>query len=121
MPLILIVDDDTSVRKMTVTALERGGFEVLDTGRGRRRLNWSPNHRLQVDLLVTDIDRMSGLELAAQARVLRPTLPLLFVSGRYHDEFTTMATGDTLTRCLGKPYSGAELVAKVRELMLVER
>ncbi len=122
MPVILIVDADTPVRRKTVTVLEQRGFEVLDAGQGGQALALLTNLRLEVDLLVTDIDlpRMSGLDLAAQVRALRPTLPLLFVSGRYRDQFTTMAAADPHTRCLGKPYSDAELVAKVRELLLLE-
>lgn len=120
--MILIVDDDTLTRRMTVTALNRQGFEVLDARQGAPALALLTSQQLEVDLLVTDIDTrgMSGLELAAQARALRPTLPLLFVSGRYHEEFTTMTAADTHTRCLGKPYSGAALVAKVCELLLLE-
>ena len=79
---VLVVDDDPEVRSLTRTFLEHEGYEVCtssDATRAAQIFRHSPH----IDLLITDYsmpDR-SGMELALELKSLRPSLPILIMSG----------------------------------------
>jgi DNA-binding response OmpR family regulator len=113
---ILLVEDDRSIRTFTTRVLRRAGFRVVTADSGDAALAAFARYRGQVDLLLTDVlmPGMSGAELAERIRVDRPELPVLFVSGFPAD----LATGERLVpqggALLAKPFTGVELVERVR-------
>jgi CheY-like chemotaxis protein len=78
---ILVVDDDTVVRDVVIQMLSTHGFGVLTAGSGYEALRILTQRT--VDLLLTDIvmPGMDGVELAKEARQLRPGLKVLFGTG----------------------------------------
>jgi PAS domain S-box-containing protein len=105
--LALLVDDDGAVRDVTAARLRRLGFEVLEAGSGGAALDLL-DHAPHVDLLVADfaMPGMNGAEVARQARLRRPELPVLFVTG-YADQAALAAVGDE--RVVQKPFRDDEL------------
>ena len=109
---ILVVEDDASVRKMTV---EQPGGAGLQGARGRRMersRSRSCARAGPIDLLFTDMimpNGMSGLELIRAARALRPDLKVLLTSG-YSEQFVRPSG----VRLLGKPYRRDKLAIAIR-------
>jgi CheY-like chemotaxis protein len=80
---ILLVEDDEDVREVSAAILRRLGYRVTIAANGRQALSWLRG-RDRFDVLFTDMvmpQGMSGVELAHQARALRPGLPVLLTTG----------------------------------------
>ena len=117
---ILVLEDDISVRHISVRVLRGLGYEVIEAASGQdaRRL-LAENGGRKVDLLLTDLvmPQMSGRRFADALRALHPNIKVLFISG-YLEE--SLQPGD---RCepgmffLPKPFDSEQLAAKVREAL----
>jgi len=113
--VVLVVEDDEHVRRVTTRILATHGYQVFDeedppTALGVLR-------RETVDLLVTDVVmKHSGVQLAREAREIRPEMPVLFISGypetlvSHHD-----LAGDTVL--LLKPFTSERLLGEVAGLL----
>jgi CheY-like chemotaxis protein len=110
---ILVVEDDDRVRRLTITRLKLIGYQVLEASDGPKALDilsLGPS----VDLVFTDLimpGGMSGREVVARARQLKPGIKVLLTSG-YVEE---LMHADDLEReqlkLLRKPYQQAELAS----------
>ena len=116
---ILVVEDDERVRQLTITRLKLIGYQVLEASDGPKALDMLTRGH-PVDLVFTDLvmpGGMSGREVAARARQLRPGIKVLLTSG-YAEE---LVHGDDLEReqlkVLRKPYHQADLVTALREIL----
>lgn len=78
---ILLVDDESELRDVLVTILAEPGHTVLMASDGYEALRILVERR--VDLLITDVKMpgISGFELARQAKLMRPDLHILYISG----------------------------------------
>ncbi|WP_281394494.1 ATP-binding protein [Muricoccus pecuniae] len=111
---ILLADDDVQVRSAAAEMLREIGHEVEEAAGGEEALRALGAPQASFDLLLTDyaMPCMTGAELAAAARRLRPGLPVLFATG--------YAAGNALEaeRAAGcvveKPFRLADLAAAVR-------
>ena len=116
---ILVVEDDVRVRRVSTRRLKEMGYAVIEAESGSAALEVLARAE-PIDLLFTDVvmpGGMTGLELARQARSLRPGLKILFTSGYAS---TAAMKDDVLTgnaAWLSKPYSNADLSAKLWELL----
>ena len=81
-PTILVVDDTADVLELTSFLLENAGYVVLRSDNSPDALAVLRDGH-DIDLLLTDITmpEMDGLELARQARAIRPSLPVLYMTG----------------------------------------
>jgi PAS domain S-box-containing protein len=116
---ILVVEDDTRVRHLTVKRLKLIGYNVLEAGDGAAALEVLARG-VAVDLVFTDLimpGGLSGRDVALRAREMRPGLKVLLTSG-YAEE---LVRGDELQRenlkVLRKPYQQADLMAALREVL----
>lgn len=107
---LLVVEDDDIVRMLIVEVLEELGYDVLEAEDPHTALEILQDPGKDLALLMTDIGLpvMSGHELAARARQLRPSLPILFASG--YAENVNAADG---MHIIGKPFSIDQLRDKV--------
>jgi PAS domain S-box-containing protein len=117
--VILVVEDDARVRRVTVTRLKMIGYEVLEAHDGPTALNVLDS-RQQIDVLFTDLimpGGLSGRDVAIRARELMPNIRVLLTSGYAED----LVRADELQRerlsVLRKPYRQAELVNALRGLI----
>jgi PAS domain S-box-containing protein len=116
---VLVAEDESSVRSLTVRALCDLGYTVLEATNGEHALRVVSAHNGPVDLLVTDIvmPQMGGIELASRLAKESPHTKVLYVSG-YTAE--SSARGGEVSRdaaYLAKPYTVADLGYKVREIL----
>ena len=111
---ILVVDDDALINMNAVDMLEQLGHTAIDAYSGAEALKILASEQV-IDLLITDyaMPGMNGVELAEQARQLRPGLPVVLATG--YSELPSGATID-LPR-LNKPYQQADLERQVQMLL----
>ena len=117
---ILVLEDDVSVRHISVRMLRGLGYNVIEAANGNdaRRL-LSENGGKKIDLLLTDLmmPQMSGRRFADSLTAAYPHIKVLFISG-YLEE--SLQPGD---RCepemffLPKPFDSEQLATKVREAL----
>jgi CheY-like chemotaxis protein len=107
---VLVVDDEESLRRLVSRALLGVGFAVLeaDNGATALRLLAGPG---PVHLVISDIHMpvMDGIAFARELRLLRPQLPILFITGRESPGLT----GEILL----KPFGPDALVVAVSRLL----
>ncbi|MET0514437.1 MAG: response regulator [Nitrospiraceae bacterium] len=113
---ILVVDDEEAVCDLTSCMLELHGYSVLRASTGEAALELFDAHADRIALLVIDIvmPRMSGPIVAHRIRLIRPRLPILFVSGVVSQSNFQGVMGSWFLR---KPYTQKLLVAKIQQLM----
>ena len=116
--VVLLAEDDRSVRRLVVTELTRRGFTVLEAEDGVAALELFRRETDRVDVLVTDVvmPRMNGADLAVQAQGIRPDVKILFISG--HPERAGAGLDPTgVTNLLMKPFTADTLAARIKELI----
>ena len=118
---ILVVEDQADVLATAIEQFQDLGFDVLSAGTGQQALAILRSRATDIELLCTDVvlgNNMSGPEVVAEARRLRPDLKALFVSG--YD--SGMAKGNFKTsaneRLLNKPYSEGALIEALTGLLM---
>jgi CheY-like chemotaxis protein len=111
---VLFVDDDFLISLSTVSLLEDLGHSVIKASSGAEALTVLRDDE-PIDLLITDyaMPGMTGLQLAAEARRLRPQLPILLATG-YAD--LPAQTELELPR-LSKPYQQRQLAEQIASLL----
>jgi len=109
--LILLVDDEPLMRKMTTAMLSHLGKAVVEASGGMEALEVFRRHsdRIRCVLLDFTMPGMNGWETLAAFRALRPDLPVVLVSG--YDQNRVMAAEHSDQPCvfLHKPFRVAEL------------
>ena len=114
---VLVVDDEVAISGIIAKCLQRRGYTVLRADSGARALELLATEG-DVDLLITDLvmPEMTGRELATRVTRLRPGIKVLYMSGYSADTLGegAWAPGSQL---LGKPFSIATLLSKVRETL----
>jgi two-component system, cell cycle sensor histidine kinase and response regulator CckA len=114
---ILVVEDDVQVRGIAGRILREHGYHVLEACGGAEALRVAEGAPHPIDMLVSDVvmPGMSGPELAGRLRELRPDLPVLHMSG-YSSGIASHDPGG-LPDLIEKPFSAADLLARVRQLL----
>jgi PAS domain S-box-containing protein len=114
--VVLLVDDEELVRMSTADMLIDLGFEVVEAGTAEEALRLLKTGTMP-DILITDhlMPGMTGVDLAREARAVKPTLRILIVSG--YAEVDGVA--QDLPR-LNKPFRIAELAESISALLPVD-
>ncbi len=117
--LVLVVEDDARVRRLTLTRLRELGYRVLESANGREALAVFAENPA-IDLVFSDLvmpGGMSGYDLLAELRKQQPRLKVLLTSG-YAEE---LAHAERLqaqgVRVLRKPYRIADLANAIRKAL----
>jgi CheY-like chemotaxis protein len=116
---LLVVDDDHQVRRVTIEALRRRGYRVLEAANGADALRVAGASGSSIDLLVTDVvmPEMDGVQLAAVLREQHLVHRVLFVSGYPMDSMREHSSAADQIEMLPKPYRVDELAARVRQCL----
>ncbi len=112
---ILIVEDEFLIRLTLLEVLMDEGYDVLEAENGHDGLALIQDDPA-ITLLLTDIQMPGGMDghaVAARAREVRPTLPVIFMTGAPD----TADVRGTRTMYLAKPYSPADMCAAVRRML----
>ncbi|MET0272538.1 MAG: PAS domain-containing protein [Phenylobacterium sp.] len=116
---VLVIDDEPTVRMLIVEVLEENGYAAIEAADGPSGLQILQSDA-RIDLLITDVGLpggMNGRQVADAARVVRPDLKVLFVTG--YAENAAIGNGhlDSGMQMITKPFAMAALGAKVRDLI----
>ncbi len=116
---VLVVEDETAVRRMTVRALEGKGYTVLEADSPREAMRLAQEQGAAIALLLTDVmmPEMNGHALAATLRAAHPQLKHLFMSGYPMRDGEGDGQMEDAAHFLAKPFTLAALTAKVREVL----
>jgi CheY-like chemotaxis protein len=106
---ILLVDDHPEVRETTSALLREFGHQVIEVSSGAEALTILERRSQAIDILVTDyaMPQLSGTDLLAKARQLRPQLPALLITG-YADAEEVGERPDDIA-ILSKPFTPENL------------
>jgi chemosensory pili system protein ChpA (sensor histidine kinase/response regulator) len=122
-PLVMVVDDSVTMRKVTGRVLERHNFEVATAKDGLDALERMAE--VVPDLMLLDIEmpRMDGYELASamKAEPRLRNVPIIMITSRTGDKHRQRAFEIGVERYLGKPYQEHELLRNVFELLAQQR
>jgi CheY-like chemotaxis protein len=117
---VLVCEDDDDVRAYSVEVLRELGYRVLEAHDGPSALRLLERQGGEVDLLFTDVVLPSGMmgnKLAEEARMIRPGLKVLFTSGYARSAIVHHGRLDPGVELITKPFSYAELAARIRDLL----
>lgn len=111
-PLILYVEDEILIQDTLEVALRDGGYEVLTACNGSEALDYLEAWDKSLIGLVTDIDLPGGVggwEIGRRARRLKPTLPVIYVSGCSAHEWAAQGVPDSVM--IAKPFVATQVVS----------
>ncbi len=119
-PVFLIVDDEEDIRLLLRGFLERTGSEVLVAGDAQGALEICERFPRRIDALVTDVRLvgLSGFDLAELAAMIRPEMPILFISGSFRAQDDAVMQHIAPRRAfLQKPFTANTLVERLEAVM----
>ena len=112
-PSVLVVDDDPAVLQLVERVLRRAGAEVIAVENGRAALRAVADGVSKPSLLLTAIElpAMTGIELAARVRALRPGIQVVMMTADPASAEAARDRPDLVGRVLVKPITADELLA----------
>jgi len=117
-PLVLVVDDSLTVRKITTRFLQREGYRVSTARDGIEALEMLEDEMPAVMLLDIEMPRMDGFEVVRHVRAEATTrdLPIIMITSRTADKHRHHALETGADAYMGKPYQEDELLAEIQRL-----
>ncbi|MFO1033052.1 MAG: ATP-binding protein [Hyphomicrobiales bacterium] len=118
--LVLVVEDNPSVRDVAAAMIEEMGFEVITASDGHEGLRLI-TEREDIDLVLSDVimaGGMNGPELAVKAVKVRPNLKILFMSGYAPGSVRQMQDLPDSIELVNKPFTRNDLTEKVRKALV---
>jgi nitrogen-specific signal transduction histidine kinase/ActR/RegA family two-component response regulator len=115
---ILVVDDDSLVRKTIVAGLKRMGHQIYEAAGGNSALRILEEYGEKIDLVITDqmMPGMSGYELSNKIAAINPGLPIVLISGYISGDDTGIESSN-FVKILMKPVSIADLEGIISEIL----
>ena len=112
---ILVVDDDAMVRTVARRLLESFGLTVDDVSDGRTAIDRMAAEPSAYDAVLLDLTmpEVSGPEVLARLRKIRPDLPVVVMSG-YHEDDASKTLGAKINGFVQKPFTPADLARRMR-------
>jgi chemosensory pili system protein ChpA (sensor histidine kinase/response regulator) len=114
-PVVMVVDDSLTVRKITSRLLEREGYQVLTAKDGVDALQQLKDTIPGVMLVDIEMPRMDGFDLTKNVRADPRTarIPIIMISSRTADKHRNQAAQLGVNAFLGKPYQETELLQHI--------
>lgn len=110
---ILIVDDDTEIRKLITIYLENEGFETIQLANGEEAVQFLQS--IDVDLILLDVmmPKINGIEACMKIREEKNT-PIIFLSAKSEDLDKIQGLISGADDYITKPFNPLELIARVK-------
>ena len=118
--MVLIVEDDPSIQSIVEDALKEAGFETAIAPSAEEAVTLINGEDMNYRALVTDINlggRITGWEVAKQARQIDPEFPIVYMTGAAADDWASHGVPNSIL--LVKPFAPAQLVTAVSQLLNV--
>ena len=112
---ILLVDDDTAIRKILLRLLSEEGYSVLPAANGVEALEFASIAKFDLVLLDLNMPQKGGWETFEQLTADDPLLPIIVITARPNQLFPALASG--VGALLEKPLDFARLLETIRNLV----
>lgn len=118
-PLVMVVDDSVTVRKVTSRLLERNGMNVVTAKDGVDAIAQLQEHKPDIMLLDIEMPRMDGFEVATLVRhdERLKDLPIIMITSRTGEKHRERAMSIGVNQYLGKPYQESLLLDTIAQLV----
>ena len=113
---ILVVEDETAIRRFIKINLERQGFEVLDVESGEEGLDAFADLNPDIALLDVMLPGISGLEVAKRIRELDNNVGIIMLTAKSQDVDKILGLESGADDYMTKPFIPEELLARIRAL-----
>jgi two-component system KDP operon response regulator KdpE len=111
---ILVVDDESAIRRALRPPLLELGFQVVEASRGEEALLTLRASAFDVVLLDINMPGIGGMETLRRIRAFAPRLPILMLTVRDQEEDKVAALDLGADDYVTKPFSTRELIARIR-------
>jgi two-component system KDP operon response regulator KdpE len=115
-PLILIVDDEKSIRSFLKVSIETQGYKCIDAENGKTALMLAVSHNPDILILDLGLPDMDGIEVIKKLREIS-SIPIIIISARGHEREKVEALDVGADDYLTKPFSTPELLARIRVIL----
>jgi CheY-like chemotaxis protein len=111
-PIVIVADDEPTVRLVAQCALERAGLDVLCAENGREALEHFDANADDICAAVLDVSMpvLNGVDACRELKRHKPDMPVILTSGYDEDEATLEVTADPSVRFMEKPFDLNDLV-----------
>ncbi len=118
-PLVMVVDDSITMRKVSGRILERHDYEVTTAKDGMDAVEKLQERIPDLMLLDIEMPRMDGYELATYMKndERLQHVPIIMITSRTGEKHRQRALDIGVERYLGKPYQENDLIEQIRELL----
>jgi len=118
---VLLVEDEESLRTLTRSILEQGGYTVLEACDGREAVDIAREHKGPIHLLLTDMvmPGMNGRAAAEKVSRLHPDMAVVYMSG--YTGFSAEEAASLDAAIISKPFTRDTLLQKLGEAMDLEK
>jgi len=122
-PIVMVVDDSITVRKVTSRFLERNEFDVIQAKDGVDALTQLLDVTPDVMLLDVEMPRMDGFELAINMRndERLKDIPIIMITSRTGQKHRDRAMNIGVNMYMGKPYNESELLENIHSLINLDK
>jgi CheY-like chemotaxis protein len=119
---VLVVDDEAAIRDVAHRILTQAGYGAVTAAGPPEALVVLANLDAPIDLILTDVvmPGMTAAAFAARARLIRPGIRVLFMSGYQQPGPILDGWPGPDAQVLDKPFSRATLLAKVSQLLAAQ-
>ncbi|MDD2270634.1 MAG: response regulator [Desulfuromonadaceae bacterium] len=116
---ILVGEDDDALRRLSKNVLGHYGYQVIEAVDGQDAVDKFVEHGKSIDLVILDaiMPKKNGKLACDEMRIIRPDLPVVFVSGYTSDIFAEDNVFDDNSAFIQKPVPPVVLLARIRELL----
>ncbi len=116
---ILVVEDEPSVRGITVKMLDQLGYVTISAASGAEALEMSKSHSGAISLLLTDVvmPNMNGRQLADELLANKPDMKVLYLSGYTENTVIHHGIVDSSVAFLPKPFTRDALAKTIRNVL----
>jgi DNA-binding response OmpR family regulator len=114
---IVVIEDEPAIRRGVVDALRASGYETADAADGVRGLEAALCHGVSLVLLDLLLPRRDGLEVLAELRKVKPTLPVIILTARGTEDDRVRGLKMGADDYVVKPFSARELLARVEAVL----
>jgi two-component system, OmpR family, response regulator RpaB len=116
-PRVVVIEDEPAIRRGVGDALRATGYEVVEAADGARGLEEAVRRGVDLVLLDLLLPRRDGLDVLAQVRKVRPTLPVIILTARGTEDDRVRGLKMGADDYVVKPFSARELLARVEAVL----
>ena len=116
---LLLVEDESIIRKLLEKILARAGYRAVITSSGKEALSKLERDKLIPDLLISDLvlPDYNGWDLSLELKKDLPDMRILFMSGYSEDVITEKCTLGESVNFIGKPFGVKDFLDKIRDVL----